>query len=85
MFCDHCEVASVFSQQVDQGGNLILWPVGIVFFDFNYVFLFLFGQFILESDLVDEGGDGGDWWLSTGILMTVHGINSHAEDITDSI
>ena len=81
---DHCEITAVFFHQFDQHLDLLFGPVSNVGFGFVDYFMFLFGEFIEECDLVDNGGESGDG-LSAGILMAVEGVNSHAEDITDRI
>ena len=82
---NHGEVAAIFSEERDQGGDLGLGPVGQVVLVLDDFLLFFLVEFILESDLVDDGGEGRNRGLSAGILMTVVVVNSHAEDITDRI
>ena len=80
------KVTSVFLEQLDQGVDLFFGPHShIIFASLNNFFLLLFMYLILQCDLIDESRDCGNRRLSTRILMTVAGVNSHAEDITGRI
>ena len=82
---DHGEVASVELEQVNEGVDLALAPVGrcrLLGRVLHYLLL-LFPNLVLKGYLVNEGPEGRDRALA-GIFMTVGLLNSHVKDIAGS-